>query len=87
MDGSRIAAVLIFLGFALIFTGFIFVVVESFIHGGVKTSGSVIIFIGPIPLAFAWGEYGFQLLLISLIIIFIMVVLLIFYRRLGRFSS
>ena len=80
MYSAKIAVSLITIGFLLILAGFIFLIFEMFIHGDLSSSGSVIIFIGPIPLVFAWGELGFQLVIVALILITMILMIIILFR-------
>ncbi|RLE90888.1 MAG: hypothetical protein DRJ55_06375, partial [Thermoprotei archaeon] len=63
MRAEKYAVALIMFGMILILVGFIVLFIES-LSAGVQTSGAAVIFIGPIPIAYAWGEAGIPLLIV-----------------------
>ncbi|RLE60464.1 MAG: TIGR00304 family protein [Thermoprotei archaeon] len=65
------ANTLILIGFLLIFLSVLGIAMVSVLSGG-ESSGGVIVFIGPIPVAFGWGEYGPVLILIGTILFLLM---------------
>jgi len=76
MRAEKCAIVLIIFGMILILVGFIVLFIEA-LSAGVQTSGAAVIFIGPIPIAYAWGEAGIPLLIVSLLML--MLIIVIFY--------
>jgi len=70
-------SMLIFAGILLCFIGFIIVFLASFTpiteaSGNVSAAG--VIFIGPFPIVFGAGEYGMQLIWLSIIIVALMII-------------
>ena len=76
MRAEKYAVALIMFGMVIILAGFIALFIES-LSAGMKTSGAAVIFIGPIPIAYAWGEAGIPLLIVSLLMLLMIIV--IFY--------
>ena len=72
----------------ILIAGIIFIVIGSIIILGsiirdIKSSGSVVIFVGPVPVAISWGEWGPLILLISIVILitmFLFTYLMLKYR-------
>ncbi len=63
-------------GFALIIIGFILITVGSLLPiAEIKTSGGIVIFIGPIPLIFGWGPYSWIIIIISILITITMILI------------
>jgi len=77
---------LILAGFILIITGFVTLLLASLPFAEAKGGGAFVIFIGPFPLAFGFGEYSPILLLISVIIaaVMIMIILIILKSSLKK---
>lgn len=65
------ANTLVLLGFFLVFLSILGIAMVSVLSGG-KSSGGVIVFIGPIPVALGWGEWGPVLILIGAILFLLM---------------
>jgi len=76
MRAEKCVIVLIIFGMILILAGFIMLFIET-LNAGMQTSGAAVIFIGPIPIAYAWGEAGIPLLIVSLLML--MLIIVIFY--------
>ncbi|MEM3404268.1 MAG: DUF131 domain-containing protein [Nitrososphaeria archaeon] len=79
---KNIATTLIVVGIALCFLGIILLFVGSFlIIDNVSTGG--VIFIGPLPIIFGSGKYGYHLILVSLAITMLMIIIsyLVLKRR------
>mgnify|MGYP000055858282 CR=1 FL=1 len=74
MRAEKYAVALIMFGMILILAGFIVLFIES-LSVGVQTSGAAVIFIGPIPIAYAWGEAGIPLLIVSLLMILLIIII------------
>jgi len=71
---------MIFIGIALIILGSLLPTLRALHLPSVKSSGGVIIFIGPFPLAFSWGPHSLLVLLIcSLLAVAILLALLIIF--------
>ncbi|RLE62743.1 MAG: TIGR00304 family protein [Thermoprotei archaeon] len=71
-------------GFILIVAGILLVTIGSILPiTELRTSGAVVVFIGPIPLIFGWGAYSWILILISILIVIVMI--LIIYLMFKRF--
>jgi len=72
----------------ILIAGIVLIVIGSIIILGsiirdIKSSGSVVIFIGPVPVAISWGEWGPLILLISIVILitmFLFTYLMLKYR-------
>ncbi|NHV99749.1 MAG: hypothetical protein HA496_08935 [Thaumarchaeota archaeon] len=77
---------LILAGFILIITGFVTLLLASLPFAEAKVGGAFVIFIGPFPLAFGFGEYSPILLLVSVIIaaVMIMIILIILKSSLKK---
>ncbi|MBO3841833.1 MAG: hypothetical protein FGF48_05390 [Candidatus Brockarchaeota archaeon] len=73
---------LLLTGFLLMTMGFVTLFLASLPSSGTNVGGAFVIFIGPFPLAFGFGEYSPILILISVIIaaVMIMITLTIFKR-------
>lgn len=73
---------LLLTGFLLIMIGFVTLLLASLPSAEAKGGGAFVIFIGPFPLAFGFGEYSPILILTSVIIaaVMIMITLAIFKR-------
>jgi len=71
---------LLLLGFGLLYTGMIFVIVAS-LSSGTSTAGGVII-IGPIPIIFGAGENAWELVMVASVLT--IVCLLLFFLRKRR---
>lgn len=68
---------LVLLGFFLVFLSVIGIIVVSFLYGG-ETSGGVVVFIGPFPIALGWGEWGPVLILVGAIFSLLMLLEILF---------
>jgi len=56
---------LFFLGFVLMFSGIILMVVAAWLYGTSTVSGGAVIFIGPIPILLGVGPYSFLAILLA----------------------
>ncbi|MEM2929249.1 MAG: hypothetical protein QW797_00040 [Thermoproteota archaeon] len=73
---------LLLTGFLLIVIGFVTLFLASLPSAEAKGGEAFVIFIGPFPLAFGFGEYSPILILISAIIAVVMIVImLIIFKR------
>ncbi len=68
---------LLLTGFLLIMIGFVALFLASLSSAEAKGGGAFVIFIGPFPLAFGFGEYSSILILISVIIAAVMIVIML----------
>ena len=68
-------------GVALVFVGIVVLAVASFAFGGGSTSTGVVIFIGPIPIAFGAGQNAALLIVIGIILAVVSVVLFVAMNR------
>ena len=69
---QRLAYAMILAGFFLIGIAVIAIFALALVQG-LKTSGGIVIFIGPIPIAVGWGEYGPLLIIVAVALLFLMV--------------
>ena len=81
---ERIGLSLMFIGIFLILLGAIIMAFASFSQVSSNASGSIVIFIGPIPIVLGWGPYSPTLILISLIIVVLMILFVIFSMKSWR---
>ncbi|HML03515.1 MAG TPA: DUF131 domain-containing protein [Candidatus Bathyarchaeia archaeon] len=79
-DPARFFFKLLLLGFGLICTGMIIVIIAS-LSSGTSTAGGVII-IGPIPIIFGAGENAWELVMVASVLT--IVCLLLFFLRKRR---
>ncbi|MCX8188932.1 MAG: DUF131 domain-containing protein [Nitrososphaeria archaeon] len=77
MMRKNFSILLIFAGILFCFLGFVIIFLSSITSvavpaGNISTGG--IIFIGPFPIVFGTGEYGLQLIWLSIIILILMLI-------------
>ena len=66
---------LLLTGFLLMTIGFTMLFLASMPWAEAKSGGAFVIFIGPFPVAFGFGEYSPALILVSIIIAAVMIVI------------
>ncbi|RLE83493.1 MAG: hypothetical protein DRJ41_04790 [Thermoprotei archaeon] len=71
---KSVIKLVVFVGIFLIIVGTI--IISLGILNSTKSSGGMVIFVGPIPIAVSWGSWGPLLLLISLLILIMMFIVM-----------
>ncbi|MEM3659634.1 MAG: hypothetical protein QXU11_04385 [Thermoproteota archaeon] len=75
-------------GFLMLMLGFITLLIDSLTSVEAKVGGAFVIFIGPFPLAFGFGEYSPILILVSVAIAaLMMLMILLMLMNLKRFQA
>ena len=77
-DASRFFFKLILLGFSLICTGMILILIAS-LYSGTSTNFGGVIIIGPLPIIFGAGENAWEIVLVASVLT--IVCLLLFFLR------
>lgn len=72
---------LVYIGIISCFFGIFLVMMEAAILSNQDSSTGIIIFIGPIPIVFGSGKYGFELIIIDLLIIIVITFLTYIYVK------
>lgn len=81
MSRMGIVFSLIILGFILIFVGVVLSILGAIFSGNIVTSGGIIIFIGPFPIALAWGRYGLHILIVMILFTIMILLMVLVYKK------
>lgn len=72
---------LFFIGFLLIFTGVIIVIIAAVLNGNSNVTGGLIIFVGPIPIILGSGPYAFYAILFAIMLTIVGFIIFFFLRE------